>query len=341
MSDYERIERLGAGNFGEVWLVYDRALNVNRAVKYVAPSRIYDPTQFYKEPHVLMELRHDHVVSVEDAGKLKDGTLYIAMEYLPKGSVESTYKGGPLPLSKALRILINVCWGLEYAHNRGVVHRDIKPANILLGDDGRAKLSDFGLATRIPRGGLASPTGYLTHIAPEVFKTGNASKASDTYALGVTAYRLINGDGFLPDVHEHDDIKDMILAGEYPDRTRYRPYVPKLVQRIINACMAIDPNDRYPSASHFRRALEGIILRCDWRLRRIKRNTLYFTRIGNAHIRVLIAKDRDGRFSIETTKQLGSGQQRRTAQDCAHGLTRAAMKKQIRRILPRYVNDGK
>ena len=92
--------------------MYDRALNVNRAVKYVAPSRIYDPTQFYKEPHVLMELRHDHVVSVEDAGKLKDGTLYIAMEYLPKGSVESTYKGGPLPLSKALRILIERLLGV-------------------------------------------------------------------------------------------------------------------------------------------------------------------------------------------------------------------------------------
>lgn len=74
MPDYERIKRLGAGNFGEVWLVYDRALAVQRAVKFIDPSRIHDPTNFYHEPQTLMALRHKNIVRVEDAGTMPNGS---------------------------------------------------------------------------------------------------------------------------------------------------------------------------------------------------------------------------------------------------------------------------
>jgi len=121
-------------------------------------------------------------------------------------------------MSIAFKILEDISWAVEYAHQRGYIHRDIKPGNILLTGEWKAKLSDFGLATSIPRGGTASPYGYLTHVAPEVLRTGSTSKASDIYALGVTAYRLINGDGFLPEISEHDEIQDLILSGKYPDR---------------------------------------------------------------------------------------------------------------------------
>ena len=140
MSDYERIKRLGAGNFGEVWLVYDRALAVKRAIKYIPKSRVRDPTNFYKEPQTLM-------ARVEDAGKTDDGTLYVAMEYLPRGSLEDVFKGGPVPLTQAFAILEDVCWALEFAHQKNYIHRDVKPANILIGQNSRANLSDFGLAS--------------------------------------------------------------------------------------------------------------------------------------------------------------------------------------------------
>jgi len=83
MPDYDRLHRLGQGEFGVFWLVFDKALGVRRAVKYVRPARIHDATDFYREPKTLMELRHANVVRVEDAGTLPDGTLYIAMEHLP------------------------------------------------------------------------------------------------------------------------------------------------------------------------------------------------------------------------------------------------------------------
>ena len=340
MPDYERLERLGAGNFGEVWLVYDRALGVRRAVKYIPRSRVADPTDFYKEPQTLMALRHNHIVQVEDAGKTADGTLYIAMEYFPRGSVEKVFKGSPIPLSRALQILEDISWGVEYAHQRGYIHRDIKPANVLLSRDGKAKLSDFGLATRVPRGATASPYGYLTHVAPEVFRTGRTSKASDIYALGVTAYRLINGDGFLPEVSDPGDIQDLILSGEYPERDQYRPYVPGQIKRIVNRCMAVDRTDRFQSAAVFRRALERVSLCCDWRIKRRRRGVYYHTQIGSAKIRVRISPNKKGKFDIETVRTVGEGQPRRVNRDCVSDLTLSQMKKRIRQILPRYVTKG-
>lgn len=341
MSDYERLRRLGAGNFGEVWLVYDRALDVRRAVKYVPKNRIHDPTSFYKEPQTLMALRHDNIVRIEDAGKAADGTLFLAMEYLPRGSVENVSKGGPLPLSFAFSFLRDVCWAIEYAHQQDYIHRDIKPANILIDPNGRAKLSDFGLATRVPKGATASPYGYLTHVAPEVLSTGKTSKSSDIYALGVTAYRMINGDGFLPEISDTGKIQDMILAGEYPDRKHYRPYVPNSVQRIINQCMSPDQRDRFASAADFRRALEAITLHCDWRLRRHRRVLSYHGRINSCSVIVTITPKSDRHFSIETTRTVAGGNLRRVVSDCHRQLTLTQMKKKLRQILPRYVVKGK
>lgn len=341
MADYERLKTLGAGNFGEVWLVYDRALAVQRAVKYVPRSSILDPTSFYNEPQTLMALRHENIIRVEDAGKAPDGTLYIAMEYIPRGSVKDVFQGAPVPLSIAIGILQDICWAVEYAHQAGYIHRDIKPANILLTKEGSAKLSDFGLATRVPRGGTASPHGYLTHVAPDVLKTGKTSAASDVYALGVTAYRLVNGDGFLPDVTDVGDIQDLILAGEYPDRDHYRPHIPGQLKKIINKCMAIRRIDRFGCPAEFRKSLERVRICCDWQFRRQHRAISYTTRIGDARLKVAICSDKDGRFEIMTTKRVRDGIERKVGKDCSSGLTLSQMKKQIRQVLSRYVSRGK
>jgi serine/threonine protein kinase len=341
MADYERLERLGAGNFGEVWLVYDKALAVKRAVKYIPKSSIQDPTNLYKEPQTLMALRHENIVRVEDAGRTSNGTVYLAMEYLRRGSVDDVFRGRPVPLTRAFTILQDVCWALEFAHQEGYIHRDIKPANILISQNNKAKLSDFGLATRVPRGGTASPYGYLTHVAPEVFRTGKTSKSSDIYAVGITAYRLINGDAFLPNISDPCDIQDSILAGEYPDREHYRPHVPNRVKRIVNQCMAIRKGERFSSPSEFRRALEKITIHCDWRFQRREQVITYLTDIGLARYKVTIRPDRTKHFSIATTKKVASGVERKVGSDCFSDLTLAQMKKRLRQILPRYVEKGK
>ncbi len=340
MPDYDRLHRLGAGAFGEVWLVFDRALGVRRAVKYIRPARIHDPTDFYREPQTLMDLRHPNVVSVEDAGTQADGTLYVAMEYLRRGSVEQRYKGRPLPLSRGVPLLCDVCWALEYAHQRGYVHRDVKPANILLGRQGEGKLSDFGLATRAPVGDSASPYGYMTHLAPEVFTNDVTSHLTDIYAVGVTAYRLVNGDGFLPSPADFGELQDMIEDGTYPDRTYYRPYVPISLKRVINRAMNIDPDRRYQSAAGLRQDLERISIACDWTWKQKRDLVRYRTTIGDAVV-VTTVRCRGRKFDIETTKQIGTRRKRRITQDCSTDLTLVQMKAKLRKTLPRYVTQGK
>lgn len=341
MPDYEPELRLGEGNFGEVWLMFDRALGVKRAVKLVRPSKVLDPTEFYKEPQTLMQLRHDNIVRVEDAGTNHDGTLYISMEYLPSGSLESKFKGGPVLLSRARRFLTDVSWGLQYAHQQGFIHRDIKPANILIGLKGEGKLSDFGLATRAPRGQSASPYGYLTHLAPEVFQTDLTNTLTDIYALGVTAYRLINGDRYLSVIDTNHELIDLVIEGKYPDRTHYRPHVPRQIRQVINRAMNLEPSKRYQTAAAFRLALEAITLRCDWRWRLVRGSTIYQTKIGDNRYVVRVDSKPKDHFNITTTKITASGASRLVHKDCEVDLSRNKMKMSLHRILSRYVSEGK
>lgn len=351
MPEYERIERLGEGNFGEVWLVIDHAFEQKLAVKFVRKSRIIDPTDFYKEPRLLKELQHENIIRVEDAGKTTpDETLYIAMEYLPKGSIKDEFKGRPVPLFQAKVIILNICWALHYAHHvhgsKAIIHRDIKPANILLTEDGKAKLSDFGLATHIPRGGGASPFGYLTHIAPEVFVTNEMNILTDIYALGVTAYRLFNGDAYLPIVDTNEEVRDLIEVGKYPDRNHYRPCIPTALQRVVNKAMHVDPQKRYQSASAFRRALEAVSLHCMWWWKRSKNKRTYTTVVKTPEgkkkfrVRTVVTEINRGRFNIITKKKFPTGTERKVHKDCAKGLSKAKMESQLHKILSRYVTEG-
>ncbi len=264
MPEYQLLRKLGSGAFGEVWLANDQALGVQLAVKFVHPSRIHDASNFYAEPHTLKQLAHPNVVRVEDAGKTPDGRLYVAMEYLSRGSIADEAKGATLPLSRAMRLISDACRGAEFAHNLGVVHRDIKPANILLSDTGAAKLSDFGLATRVTSSKLtASPYGYVAHLAPEVFLHNSTSPLSDVYALGVTLYRLVNGDAFLPSL-PIDELIALVIDGKFPDRTRHRLFVPSSLRRVITKALAVEPSERYQSAAALRHALEQTRILCDW-----------------------------------------------------------------------------
>ncbi|MBN8662490.1 MAG: serine/threonine protein kinase [Candidatus Obscuribacter phosphatis] len=159
----------------------------------IQKHRIADPNDFHKEAQTLQSLRHDNIVSVYDAG-ITDDYVYLAMEYIPDGSVKSIYNAQPLPVSKAVAVTRDISYDLEHAHNNGFVHRDIKPGNILLGASRSAKLSDFGLASKLSNAGIASASSYPAHGAPEMISGNVSTTQSDIYGLGVTLYRLMNGD---------------------------------------------------------------------------------------------------------------------------------------------------
>lgn len=340
IPDFEAIRRLGEGMFGVVWLAVDRALAVERAVKVIPASLIADPDRVYEEAQTLSRLRHENIVRVEDAGRTRNGDLYIAMEYVKQGSIEDQYSGSIVPVRRVRELICDVCRGLEYTHNQGYVHRDIKPANILISDRGSGKLSDFGLAALLDESGLASPYGYAIHRAPEMIDTGESSVRSDIYSLGVTLYRLINGDALLRPPESDDELDEAIVCGAFPDRSRYRPFVSRRLKTVINKAMNVDPASRYQSATELRLALERLPLRCDWDFETTANGTTWHGRSDDREFRVDVLSSTSN-WAVETRKSRIGGRFRRMTDDCATVRSRRESEKVLRRILPRILEEGR
>jgi serine/threonine protein kinase len=262
MGDYNKLTKLGAGGFGEVWLARHIALDVLHAVKFVQAGSITNPTEFYKEPRLLKELEHRNIVEVYDAG-LEGSELFIAMEYMKAGSVEDRCSE-PLKLRRIKPIFCEALKGLQWVHDKGYLHRDLKPANILVDRKGGGKLADFGLAIPAREALLTAPAGTLTYLAPEVLITGEMTILTDIYAMGVSLYEAMNGLSYLPAITNSTALRNNIVAGDFPDRRYYRIYIPKSLKLVINKTMNPDPAKRFQSADELRQALERTKIRCSW-----------------------------------------------------------------------------
>jgi len=134
MADkFDFIRRLGSGHFGEVWLVHETGLDIRVALKIIPPHKFINVNNIFHEAQILQLSQHDNVVKVLDTGKINNGSVYISMEYLERGSLEDEAKGSYVDLSRAKRLICDVLRGLSHLHKNAVLHRDIKPANILVG----------------------------------------------------------------------------------------------------------------------------------------------------------------------------------------------------------------
>jgi len=332
-------ERLGAGYFGEVWLAIDVGLGIERAVKLIHPSRVINPSNFFQEAQILKEVEHPNVVKVKETGTLDDGRIYVAMEYLSKGSLEDEAKGAYVDLTRAKRVMIDILRGLEHAHRHGILHRDIKPGNMLIGSNLEAKLSDFGLA--VPADIDLKSIGikdynYILHQAPEVRQTGRHSKQADIYACGVTLYRLVNGDSYLPSV-PLTDIPALIANGEYPDRRRYREFVTRPLRGLINKAMHVAPDRRYQSAERLRHALEQIVIEKNWIERSLPNGIEWICSWGHVCYEVTRQKEPDDSWVVTVRKGASRAKLRRITRLCAERLTRTKAEQMTRRVLQDFV----
>ena len=192
-----RIERmLGVGGMGAVYLARRTTLGDRVAIKSVLASQNTETNRarFLREARAAAAIRHPNVVQVFDYGQLPGRPPFMVMEYLEGPTLAvAIEESAPLPPERALQLFSGICAAVEAGHRRGVVHRDLKPGNVILArsDDGRetVKVLDFGLA-RLADGDeslLTTPgamVGTCSYMAPELIETGNASKASDIWALG-------------------------------------------------------------------------------------------------------------------------------------------------------------
>lgn len=331
-------KRLGAGQFGEVWLASETGLDVERALKIIPPAKIINPKNLFHEAQILKAAEHPNIVRVEDTGYLPDGRIYISMEVL-KGSLEDETQGSYVDLTKARKIMIDVLRGLEHSHSKGIIHRDIKPGNILIGNVGEGKLSDFGLA--VPKGLSFKTQGvkeyaYVYHIAPEILLGGNFSERSDVYACGVTFYRLINGDNYLQ-YWDPLNLKKQIVEGKFPNRKRYRYFVTRPIRQIVNKAMNIDPKERYGSALEMRRALEKIEIQMNWKENALENGVRWVCGWDGKCYEIILIQNNERSFDVKVSKGKSRHQLRKLSELSKKNLARKDAERLSRDLLQKFV----
>lgn len=256
---------LGTGSFGVVKLEEDPLTGRQYAVKYVDTSKSPGLAQYF-EPKAMALSEHENVVKVFHADVVDD-ELIIRMEYLAGGSVQDRYLGYPAPVRQAIQVVEDACRGVHHLHSQGLLHRDIKPANLLFAEGGQVKVSDFGLAGMADDPATLRDGGYVPIRPPECWAKNSYvdSPLGDVYALGGTAYRLINGDEMLYGAFPSDvSFQEAVLKGEFPDRRSWQPYVHLALRRAIVKAMHVDPQCRFSSAAEFRLALTKAQPRVSW-----------------------------------------------------------------------------
>jgi TolB-like protein/Tfp pilus assembly protein PilF/tRNA A-37 threonylcarbamoyl transferase component Bud32 len=199
LNGYTLLREVGRGGMAIVYLAEQQSLGREVALKVMSPGSEQDPAlaeRFLREARIAASLQHPHIVAIHDFG-VHDGSLFIAMQYEPGGSVLPV-RGECVEPRAALRIVRDIASALEYAHGRGVVHRDIKPDNILRRADGAATLSDFGIA-RMMHGESVLTTegtsvGTPQYMSPEQLRGEKVDGRSDIYSLGVVLWQLLTGE---------------------------------------------------------------------------------------------------------------------------------------------------
>ena len=228
----------------EVWRAHDETLDRTVALKILSPTA--DLARFRREGRALAGLAHENVMRVYDYGEDPAGP-FMALEWLPGGTLEDRLGAGPLPPAETHRVAAGMAAGLAHLHDRGLVHRDLKPANVLFDEEGRPKLGDFGLARRVAGSGTLTEAGTVlgtaAYISPEQAAGEPAGAASDVYSFGVILFRMLTG--ALP--FTADDalaLADMHRLAAPPAVEAVQPDAPPELAALTAAALRKDPAQR-------------------------------------------------------------------------------------------------
>src|SRR4051812_37610596 len=256
---YRLLGRLGSGGMADVWCAEDSLLNRRVALKFLHPRFAQDEQfveRFRREASAAAGLQHPNVVGVFDRGVV-DGSHYIAMEYVEGASLKDLIQRG-LSVPEAVEIVRQVLAGVKYAHERGIIHRDLKPQNVLVDGEGRARVTDFGIA----RAGVSEITqtgsvlGTAQYLSPEQAQGLPVTAASDIYSIGVMLYEALTGT-----VPFDADSPVTVALKQVSERPRppseLNPQVSRALDGVVMRALAKDPANRFASAEEFRQALDA------------------------------------------------------------------------------------
>jgi serine/threonine-protein kinase len=254
---YRLDELQGHGPMSEVWRAHDNTLDRTVALKILSPTA--DVERFRREAQAVAALAHENVMRVYDYGE-DEARPYMALEWLPGGTLEDRLRQGPLPHDETYRVAEGIAAGLAHLHARGLVHRDLKPANVLFDEEDRPKLGDFGLARGTAGAGTLTEAGTVlgtaAYISPEQAAGEPAEAASDVYSFGVILFRMLAGR--LP--FEADNalaLVDMHRRASPPAVETLQPEAPPALAALTAAALRKDPAQRPPDGAALLDALGG------------------------------------------------------------------------------------
>jgi serine/threonine-protein kinase len=269
LGPYRVLSQLGSGGMGEVWLArrYDGEVAIKTLHPYFAGGALRE--RFLREAQLLGRLAHANIARLLDAGVSADGGVYLVLEYVRGVSIDKWCDERGLGVAERLRLFTEVCAAVAHAHSNLIVHRDIKPSNILVTEDGRAKLLDFGVAklvepdSRPERTELTRMTGRIftpEYAAPEQILGLTITTATDVYSLGVLLHVLLSGSRPCGGSDNSVDVERAIVHDE-PVRMsraagRFRRELAGDLDNIVARALRKNPAERYASVLALREDIQ-------------------------------------------------------------------------------------
>jgi hypothetical protein len=261
---YRLDEKIGSGGMSSVYRAFDPTLERWVAIKLMHRDISHDPDQlerFRREARAVARLNHPHVVTVIDAGE-DEGAPYIVFEYVEGETLKDRIRRlGRLPVSEAVAYAIEIGRALECAHLSRLVHRDVKPQNVLIDRDGRAKVTDFGIARSLEAQGLTATgrvLGTTDYVSPEQALGHEVTGQSDIYSLGIVLYEMLTGEvPFKADTQVAVAMKHVRDA--LPDVQRRRPEISAALAAVVDRSTAKETQNRYQDIGEMVHDLEEVL----------------------------------------------------------------------------------
>lgn len=336
---FELREDIGAeGRNSDVFVAHDLQLDTELVVKRIKKEQVEQAQleEFYAEAKLLHLGAHPNVVPIHYACE-DDEHVYMALPYYRAGSLKNLMSQRFLTVREIVRYASNFLSGLHHIHTKGLVHFDIKPDNILLSYRDEGVLSDFGLAVLTDAYGLARQKKfYIKMLPPECLVAQDYSWAFDVYQVGLTLYRMANGDdhfdrqfaAFFPEGQfDREAFRAAVERGQFPDRGAFLEHIPQRLRSVVRKCIEVDPDNRYSSVLEIMNDLSDIDGgELDWRYEE-NQDSRQWSKVTNSGVSYrCIAKD-GGMRSVTIGR---TGAERRISQYCKERATRADIQRFLR-----------
>lgn len=323
------------GSNSNTYIAHDDQLDAEIVIKKIPKSALESVDKFFEESKILYLSSHPNVVQVYYACQDAE-SIFIAMPHYQRGSLNALINSRYLTVREIVILGCQIASGLHNIHSKRLVHFDIKPDNVLLSDRGEALISDFGLSRRLNFAGVAEQDRmYFRMRPPEAYGTTEFTRAFDIYQLGLTLYRMCNGNALFDEqffqfgataaTFDRDGFKFAVRNGRFPDRDAFEDHIPDRLRRVIRKCLMPEPAERFSSAIDVSNELAQVDDRLDWRFERQGTARVWGRGDGTKSYRLVV--EANGTSVAEKTTE--SGRTMRIKDYCKTKIT----SREIRRFL--------